>query len=322
MAQVVSKSATPKGVTDVLNSTGPDESDKLISPAARLLEKRREIFRLQNELDEHKLKIQDKEADFQRRELLLKQRDIELQESLVRFSKFLQESDAKMARATKTAAEERRLREEKTREVEALNVGIGALHQQRRQIQSDVKKYIKFKDFLEDVLEVTRSFSTVEDLLARHATLESANNDLRQQQWRAADLTEKTGEQAQLFIKSKADEILHDNNNIALLKQELKIYQQEAYSLEAQKDSVMQAAAERTRDIGQVCLSIDGLYQRCRMPSQPNASSITEQLDVIGNRISDLATIVREARLRTVGESARDLRRTNSSKSAASVAVH
>lgn len=60
------------------------------------------------------------EADFQRRELLLKQRDIELQESLVRFSKFLQESDAKMARATKTAAEERRLREEKTREAEAL----------------------------------------------------------------------------------------------------------------------------------------------------------------------------------------------------------
>lgn len=51
----------------------------------------------------------------------------------------------------------------------------------------------RFKDYLEDVLEVTRSFSTVEDLLARHATLESANNDLRQQQWRAADLTEKTG---------------------------------------------------------------------------------------------------------------------------------
>lgn len=37
-----------------------DDANKLISPAARLLEKRREIFRLQNELDEHKLKLQEK----------------------------------------------------------------------------------------------------------------------------------------------------------------------------------------------------------------------------------------------------------------------
>ena len=36
-------------------------------------------------------------------------------------------------------------------------------------------------------------FHQIDDLLARHSTLESANMDLRQQQWRAADLAEKTG---------------------------------------------------------------------------------------------------------------------------------
>ena len=64
--------------------------------------------------------VRAQEAEFRKRELSLKQRDIELQESLVRFSKFLQESDAKRIRATKKVAEERRLREEKTREAEIL----------------------------------------------------------------------------------------------------------------------------------------------------------------------------------------------------------
>lgn len=49
----------------------------------------------------------------------------------------------------------------------------------------------RYKNYLENVLEVTERFSTIDDLLARHSTLEAANDDLRQQQWKAADLTEK-----------------------------------------------------------------------------------------------------------------------------------
>ena len=69
----------------------------------------------------------------------------------------------------------------------------------------------------------------------------------------------------------------------------------------------------------QVCLSIDGLYNRCKLPAATATLPTLAQLDVIGNHISDLAIIVREARLH-VGEpsAARDMRRTSSSKSAMS----
>ena len=57
------------------------------------------------------------EAQFRGREDTLKRRDIELQDSLIRFSKFLQDNDAKRVRALKKAADERKIREEKEREM-------------------------------------------------------------------------------------------------------------------------------------------------------------------------------------------------------------
>ncbi len=57
------------------------------------------------------------EAQFRGREDTLKRRDIELQDALIRFSKFLQDNDAKRVRALKKAADERKIREEKEREI-------------------------------------------------------------------------------------------------------------------------------------------------------------------------------------------------------------
>ena len=57
---------------------------------------------------------------FKRREEGLKKKDLELQESLIRFSKFLQENDAKRMHALKKALDERKTREEKEREIEQL----------------------------------------------------------------------------------------------------------------------------------------------------------------------------------------------------------
>lgn len=60
------------------------------------------------------------EEVLKRREEGLKRKDIELQESLIRFSKFLQESDSKRSRALKKASDERKACEEKEKEVDQL----------------------------------------------------------------------------------------------------------------------------------------------------------------------------------------------------------
>ena len=57
------------------------------------------MFEVQETLEAQKREFNRKEEVFKRREDGLKKKDLELQESLVRFSKFLQENDSKRTRS-------------------------------------------------------------------------------------------------------------------------------------------------------------------------------------------------------------------------------
>ena len=62
-----------------------------VTPATRLLEKRRQMFDVQESLEHQKVEFNRKEDGFKKREQGLKKKDLELQESLIKFSKFLRE---------------------------------------------------------------------------------------------------------------------------------------------------------------------------------------------------------------------------------------
>jgi hypothetical protein len=62
-----------------------------VSPATRLLEKRRQMFEVQEALETQKEEFARREELFKRREEALRKQDLELQQQLIRFNKFLQE---------------------------------------------------------------------------------------------------------------------------------------------------------------------------------------------------------------------------------------
>ena len=80
------------------------------------------------------------EESFRKREDALKKKDLELQESLIRFSRFLQENDAKRARAEKKAADEIKLRQQKEREIEQLSEQLEGLKADREGVQELLEK--------------------------------------------------------------------------------------------------------------------------------------------------------------------------------------
>ena len=98
-----------------------------VSPATRLLEKRRQMFEVQESLEAQKQEFQRREEGFKRREETLKKKDLDLQESLIRFSKFLQENDSKRSRAEKKATDEIKMRLQKEGEIEDLSGGLKTL---------------------------------------------------------------------------------------------------------------------------------------------------------------------------------------------------
>lgn len=80
---------------------------------------------------------------FKQREEALKRRDLELQDSLLRFTRFLQDNDAKRAKAARRAADEARLRAEKEVEIGQLAVEAEALYVQREGMQAALAKVAK-----------------------------------------------------------------------------------------------------------------------------------------------------------------------------------
>ena len=105
-----------------------------VSPATRLLEKRRQMFEVQEVLDQQKAGFDRKEEIFKRQEDGLKKKDLDLQESLIKFSKFLQENDSKINRAEKKAREEIVLRQQKELEIVELESQLEALKRECDQV--------------------------------------------------------------------------------------------------------------------------------------------------------------------------------------------
>ncbi len=115
-----------------------------VSPATRLLEKRRQMFEVQEALEAQKQDFNRKEEVFKRREEALKLKDLELQESLIRFSKFLQENDSKRARAEKKAADEIKARLQKEKEIEQLTEVLEELKTEKERILEVLEKNMRW----------------------------------------------------------------------------------------------------------------------------------------------------------------------------------
>lgn len=266
-----------------------------VAPATRLLEKRRQMFEVQENLEAQKQEFHVKEEGFKRREETLKKKDLDLQESLIRFSKFLQENDSKRSRAEKKAADEIKTRLQKEGEIEELAETLRSLKIERVDTSQIVEKNLSYTKFLESVLDIADEYHEIPDLLMRHATLEATNKDLRDADRNYLDMIERSRAELQTYTKEKLDEVLNLNNEIARLKKVLETAERAVVDLAEDRDAALQAASQKTLDHGHVCMATDNLFLRCSKRSNVNHPGYTnplEQLHVIGDYMSDLAEIV------------------------------
>ena len=281
-----------------------------VSPATRLLEKRRHMFEVQEALDAQKEEFQRREATFKRREEMLKQKDLELQESLIKFNKFLQENDSKRTRAQKKQVDESRQRSEKEKEIVRLAEVVTEHKVIRNQMEDEVKKMSQYQAYLDEVLEVEEEHSEIAELLGRYETLYAAHADLIERQEAAARENEEEQRLLYSYIREKTDEILGYNNLIADLQQAAEKRREEAQEQEEDGERQMSTVAERTLQLGQVMMACDNIYARCakestitRKTPKPSGDSkedemhvIFEKLDLITEYITDLQAISKLAR--------------------------
>ena len=235
-----------------------------VAPATRLLEKRRQMFEVQETLDAQKEEFARREEAFRRREEGLRQKDLELQDSLIRFNKFLQENESKHSRAVKRAAEEARQRKIKEAEILDLQQQLVEAQEEQRRLQLKVQRNQKYERYLVDVQERnTDEFGEVSELKNRYTTLKSAYNEGRTTQRITEERNESERAEFLEFTKTATNEILNFNNQIASKQKQLEIAEKNAQQAQYAWEKSIEGAARQTLMTGKVLMAVENLLQRC-----------------------------------------------------------
>ncbi|GMH87965.1 hypothetical protein TrVE_jg12027 [Triparma verrucosa] len=237
-----------------------------VSPATRLLEKRRQMFEVQEALDAQKEEFARREDAFRRREEALRKKDLELQESLIKFNKFLQENESKRNRAIKRAADEKKQREIKETEITKLTRQYHEKMLEEKTLKEQVLKNEKYQKFLMDVVEfvqgTSEDFPEVQDLLNRYNTLRVANEDLNKRQTNHDVENEEKRQQFAQFTKERANEVLNRNNEIATLQKNLEGHAMATLQAQYNVDSSISNMSDKVLQLGQMLASIENLLER------------------------------------------------------------
>ncbi|CAM9231790.1 unnamed protein product, partial [Ectocarpus fasciculatus] len=235
-----------------------------VSPATRLLEKRRQMFEVQEALNSQNEEFSRREDAFRRREEGLRRKDLELQESLIKFNKFLQENESKKNRALKRAGDERKQRDLKETEIKRLEAQLKEKMAEEQSLKAEVLKNAKYQEFLESVvIQMTKDFPEVSDVLNRFKTLKGVNKDLQAKKEVEDAAVESLQREYQLYRKEMENKILNGANEIAdkqiLLEQTL----MKKTKLQGDIDTSNLEASDKTTQLGQILSAVSNVLERC-----------------------------------------------------------
>ena len=235
-----------------------------VSPATRLLEKRRQMFEVQEALNAQKEDFQRREEAFRRREEGLRQKDLELQESLIKFNKFLQENESKRNRAEKRARDEGRQAVEKEKEIQRKTLEHEHMKLECEKVKERLRKMSRYRDFLERAQrENVEDDPEISDLESRYKTLVSSNVELIEGQRENERKNEEQRTNFSDYTKTETNKMLNSNNLIANLQQTLEMEEAQAAQAQDDFDESIRKAGSETLEVGQVVMAVQNLLQRC-----------------------------------------------------------
>lgn len=283
-----------------------------VSPATRLLEKRRQMFEVEDALINQKEEFSRKEEAFHRREDGLRRKDLDLQESLLKFNKFLKENEAKRQRALKRALEEKKLCEEKCSEIQDLQTILNNTIEEDQKIKTQLAKYIQYQEYLENVVaNNSKYFSDVADILNRYKILRENNLALVEKQRRDNNEHDTILKEYIIYLKSKENESLGTNNNMATMRESLVKTYTDSQIIEENLEKITDNTVEKVLNLGQVIRSINHLYTRAsstfrarhskqslkssKQTAQPSSGKGNKQVLNMSSSVNDLADDIKDS---------------------------
>lgn len=143
-----------------------------VSPATRLLEKRRMMYENQESYKMKKKEFQQEEAKFKAQEQDLQKKDTQIQESLIEFSSYLDANQKQMKKCDENIAKLQIENVQKDAEIVRKKKIHAILLQKSKRIEKQRSAVQKYQDFLEEVRSNNSDqYGSITAIIDRHKTL-------------------------------------------------------------------------------------------------------------------------------------------------------
>ncbi|OMJ80156.1 hypothetical protein SteCoe_19650 [Stentor coeruleus] len=235
-----------------------------VSPATRLLDKRRLMYQVQEAFERQKEEEARRLEMFNNKEEELRARDLAVQEKFVEFSKVINENEAKMQRANNRIAEEKKAIEAKEKRKKELEEKVSELKSKATALEKSVTAMKAYEEFLENVrAKNPEEFTEINDILLLEGKLRLANDQLRFQQKQLEEENQKIRSIKDQLEKRKKDEILQLNIEIAQKSKQCEEIEGKRLDLNKLAEQISAKTVYKQVEIGHIFMAIDNLYMRC-----------------------------------------------------------
>lgn len=236
-----------------------------VSPVTRLLEKKKQQLQVQESLDAQKEEYSRKEELFKRREENLRKKDLELQEALVLFNKFLKENEYKRRRADYRAQEEKKKIHQTILSIEKENQKLDKKKKDLEKKIKDVAKNEKYLQFLQMVYDENENhFDELSSIITRYDTLAKANQDLQKKQKELTKQNEDLRTEFNNYKKKVFNETLSLNNDIASRSKDLDQAVTAANDAQHRLMQTEATEANMKEKTTQIIMAVENLFTRCK----------------------------------------------------------
>lgn len=284
-----------------------------MSPATKLLEKRRLMYEEQEKYEASKDKFKKREEELKTQEADLIKKDLDLQGQLIGFSKILQDNQSKKKDKLQKMKTEENLIKAKQEELARRKEELESLRRQTHNISIKVKSMKTYERYLEQVKERNPDeYSELSDIKSRYETLKNSNSK-RQKEIQSDYEALKTSKNN--FVNSTNIEIMSLNNQITTKQGDKELMDEELNKKKGIQEEETAKELKKTSEIGLILMAIDNLYNKCSLAKnqskfrRPKESGITtgknltfkqkteaamKRLDQIADDYEDFNEILRE----------------------------
>ena len=156
-----------------------------------------------------------------------------------------------------------------------------------------MERNLKYQDYLESVVQnMSKFFPEIPDILNRYKTLRDANIYLLEKQQMDEGSNENTLREFLTFKKSKENQVLNNNNEIADLQVRMEHKQARTNTMQDDIDNAISEASEKALSLGQILSSVTNILDRCeetfrRRHNKPQIDRSSDKLRLDGMSVTE-----------------------------------